>query len=187
MGHVLLRCGTDRFVADLLEAPAQVVGFQRGLCHRAELSEDGFRQIGRRDDFKVGRCVHHRQTGLRHAGHVGQLRDPSRRASQRAQFAVANMLENGRDRTESEIDLPAEQVDNGWPAAAIRHRDNVDAGFLPELFTAEMNRRAEAGGRHAQRARLRLGQCDQLFDVADRKEIPKQPAARRCGPAGIPA
>ena len=34
-----------------------------------------------------------------------------------------------------------------------------------------MNRRAEAGGRHAQRARLRLGQRDQLLYVADRKRF----------------
>src|SRR4051794_35646284 len=81
------------------------------------------------------------------------------------------MLENGGDGAERKIDLATKQIDDGWPATAIRHRDDVDASLLSKLFAAEMDRRAEAGGRHAECAGLRLGERNKLFDVADWKRF----------------
>ena len=114
-------------------------------------------------------AVHSAGLAAGHAG-LGDGRDVRQRGvallahgGERAQLALADVLQRRRDGADRELDAALHQVDHRLRGAAIGHVGDLDAGLALEQLAGEMRERAGAGRGVAERAGLGLGERDEIL------------------------
>ena len=135
----------------------------------AELVHDGGRRASRRQQGIGGghRVVLHALFDQR--GQLGQCGGARGRGhGQQPDLAAGGLRQQRGQGLDDHVDLAAQQVRDGRPAAAVRHVHQPRAGDHLEQFAGHVLRGARPGRAVGDGPRLGLGQRDQLLHVARR-------------------
>ena len=150
---------------------ACTVSLLRASCADArELFDDVRRRVGRRQQSDPDAGIEARHAGLVHRRHVGQDAGALRlRHRDRLERSGGDMRRERRRHVEHQRDAAGEQIVERLVAAAlIVHRDDLAPGAAVEQLGRQMTRRCGAGRSECQAVGLRLGQRDQLLEIARR-------------------
>src|SRR5262245_3129469 len=130
---------------------------EAGVDLRIELVNNvGGRVLGRADAEPLARLIARHE--FSHNWDARQrLRACRGRYRERAQPASPDILDRCDSAGEHDLHLPAEQIGQRGPAAAIRHMDHVDPGHHLEQLARYMWAASDANRRHVDFAWIRLG------------------------------
>ena len=127
------------------------------------LSTTAARHAGRPEQAEPGRDLVARQAALGHRRHLGQqLAAPGAGHRQRLEPAGLHVRQRRRLQIEHQRHVAGQHIGQRRCAALVRHMQQLDAGIAGEQLAGEMVRRAEAGRRVGELARLAPGQRDHV-------------------------